>query len=1080
MVKYQKEVNEIHAERIAKNANLLALIAAAQQNPDPYYQAPKSHKLYSPKSKQSSSTRSNASTKFKGKEIAKPITPPSKSTSKDDSDPEQAQRDKDMQKNLALIAKYFKKIYKPTNNNLKTSSNSRNMNVDTTSRYKNDNQTRQFGNQRTVTVAEARETVGSQVVQQTRIQCFNCKESGHYAKECRKPKNGKRLNVSQGKDVVVQTAMAAKEVRLRGDVIEDTDEEIDEQELEAHYSFMANIQEVPTAESGTDTKPLEHVHNDAKYNVFCHYERVALANLIANLKLDVNKNKNIQKQLKKANASLAHELKECKSILVETSKTLGESNSIQDSCIVALQNKQTEFERYKALNDRTVDYDKLERKLNETLGLLAQKEIDIKEGLKVKAYEISVVKEKHNELVKQSLLTKSHFEDAHSELKTESVSKEVYTELLQSFAKIEKHSISLELALQQRQEKIKNDTVCKEKASNVFQKEREQYFKIQDLKAQLQDKNIAIGELKKHIEKCKGKSVETKFDKPSVVRQPNALLIPKPSVLGKPAPFSDSFERKSFSQTKSVPKTNVSKNLSKPVTTQILPQTTRQAIRNINVIKPGMYQIETRPTQTRASHLPQTYRNTNPHVSTSTGVIHKTNVSRPQLRSTKIKDKVVPNNSQVKDKKTEVEDHPRISIDSDHFACVTKLLDDVNARTKNPNVVPISTRKPKGHANKYVATSPKKIAASESTIHKSKSYYRMTYEKTSKTWKWWIEQQCPSGYKWIVQLILFIVDSGCTKHMTGNLTLLCNFVEKYLEEGIEHQTSTPRTPEQNGIVKRRNRTLVEAARTMLSAFKLPIFFWAKAIATACYTQNRSFIIPTHEKTAYHIINDRKPSIKYLYNFGCTCYLTRDGENLDKIKEKGDPCILVGYSIQSKGYRVYNKRTRLIVESIHLRFDEIKEMSETSVANDISGLIQQFRYNKSGIFNLVLCTLNFSLQEEGIDFEESFAPVSRLEVVRIFIAYDAHNSFLIYHIDVKTAFLNGLLNEEVYVVQPDGFVNPDHPEKVYRLRKALYRLKQAPRAWYDELLNFLMSKGFTKGTIDPTLFMIRYGEDILLV
>ncbi|GJW95218.1 retrovirus-related pol polyprotein from transposon TNT 1-94 [Tanacetum coccineum] len=83
-------------------------------------------------------------------------------------------------------------------------------------------------------------------------------------------------------------------------------------------------------------------------------------------------------------------------------------------------------------------------------------------------------------------------------------------------------------------------------------------------------------------------------------------------------------------------------------------------------------------------------------------------------------------------------------------------------------------------------------------------------------------------------------------------------------------------------------------------------------------------------------------------------------------------------------------------------------------------------------------------------------------------------------DVKTAFLNGPLKEEVYVAQPEGFVDPDHPEKVYLLRKALYGLKQAPRAWYDELSNFLMSKGFTKGTINPTLFKIKYGEDILLV
>nr|GEY69842.1 hypothetical protein [Tanacetum cinerariifolium] len=102
------------------------------------------------------------------------------------------------------------------------------------------------------------------------------------------------------------------------------------------------------------------------------------------------------------------------------------------------------------------------------------------------------------------------------------------------------------------------------------------------------------------------------------------------------------------------------------------------------------------------------------------------------------------------------------------------------------------------------------------------------------------------------------------------------------------------------------------------------------------------------------------------------------------------------------------------------------------------------------------------QEEGIDFEESFAPVTRLKGVRIFVAYAAHKSFPIYHMDVKTAFLNGPLKEEVYVAQPDVFVDPDHPEKVYHHKKALYGLKQALRAWYDELLKFLTSKGFTKG------------------
>nr|GEX60719.1 hypothetical protein [Tanacetum cinerariifolium] len=238
---YQKEVNKLHAKRLAKNVNPLELVATAQANHDPYYQTSKSQKSCAPSTKPSIPTRSHTTTRYKGKEIAKLITPPFESASEEDSDPEQAQRDKDMQKNLALIAKYFIKIYKPTKNNLRTSSNSRNKNVDTTPEYKNDNQSRQFGNQRTVNVAGDRENVGSLVVQESGIQCFNYKEFGHFAKECRKPKR-----------------------------LEDTDEEIDEQELEAHYNYMAKIQ--------------ENDQNDVESDD----ERVALANLIANLKLDVD------------------------------------------------------------------------------------------------------------------------------------------------------------------------------------------------------------------------------------------------------------------------------------------------------------------------------------------------------------------------------------------------------------------------------------------------------------------------------------------------------------------------------------------------------------------------------------------------------------------------------------------------------------------------------------------------------------------------------------------------------------------------------------------------------------------------
>nr|GFC58060.1 hypothetical protein [Tanacetum cinerariifolium] len=240
------------------------------------------------------------------------------------------------------------------------------------------------------------------------------------------------------------------------DWLADTNKEVDEQELEAHYSYMAKIQEVSNADSGTDSEPVEQVQNDTGYNVFVNAlqhseksesvsntclvetddsnvtpdsldmceddiqndqndaesddERVVLANLISNLKLDVDEIKKIQKQSKKANTTLAQELKECKTILTETCKSLGESISVRDSCLVALQTKQTDFEKYKAFNDRTIDYEKLERKLNEALGQLAQKDTVIREGLKKKSYELSVVKEKHDELMKQILLTKSHYE----------------------------------------------------------------------------------------------------------------------------------------------------------------------------------------------------------------------------------------------------------------------------------------------------------------------------------------------------------------------------------------------------------------------------------------------------------------------------------------------------------------------------------------------------------------------------------------------------------------------------------------------------------------------------------------------
>nr|GEY72755.1 hypothetical protein [Tanacetum cinerariifolium] len=267
-------------KRLARNANPLALVATAQVNQDPYYQTSRSHRSEAPSSKPSIPTRSHTTARHKGKEIAKPITPPSETASEEDNDPKQAQRDKDIQKNW--------------NNN-----------------------------QRTVNVAGARENVGSPVVQQSGIQCFNCREFGHFAKECKKPKRVKDSAYHKEKMLLCKQAEQGVPFQAKHyDWLADTDGEVDEQELEAHYSYMEKIQEVPTADSGTDYEPVEQVQNDAGYNVFSN--------------------------------DLQH---------FEQSEST----------------KQTEFEKYKAFNDRTVDYDKFKRKLNETLGQLAQKDTVIRE-----------------------------------------------------------------------------------------------------------------------------------------------------------------------------------------------------------------------------------------------------------------------------------------------------------------------------------------------------------------------------------------------------------------------------------------------------------------------------------------------------------------------------------------------------------------------------------------------------------------------------------------------------------------------------------------------------------------------------
>nr|GFB82452.1 retrovirus-related Pol polyprotein from transposon TNT 1-94 [Tanacetum cinerariifolium] len=250
------------------------------------------------------------------------------------------------------------------------------------------------------------------------------------------------------------------------------------------------------------------------------------------------------------------------------------------------------------------------------------------------------------------------------------------------------------------------------------------------------------------------------------------------------------------------------------------------------------------------------------------------------------------------------------------------------------------------------------------------------------------------------------------------------------EVGITQQFFAARTPQQNGVVERRNQTLVEAVRTMLTFAKLPSFLWAEAIATACFTQNHSIIHKRFEKTPYELINRTKPNIKFFCVFGCRCYLLNDYEDVGKLKAKGDIRVFVGYSKESDAFRIYNKRTPLRdadwVGEMQEELDqfaklkvwrlvprpEVKSVIKTKwifkIKKDESSLVIR---NKSR-----LIAVGYS-QQEGIDYNETFALVARIEAIRLSLAYAAHKDFTVFQMDVKTMFLNGILKEEVYVGQP---------------------------------------------------------------
>ncbi|MCH89716.1 retrovirus-related pol polyprotein from transposon tnt 1-94 [Trifolium medium] len=380
-------------------------------------------------------------------------------------------------------------------------------------------------------------------------------------------------------------------------------------------------------------------------------------------------------------------------------------------------------------------------------------------------------------------------------------------------------------------------------------------------------------------------------------------------------------------------------------------------------------------------------------------------------------------------------------------------------------------------------------------------------------------------------------------------------------EGIKHEFSSPITPQQNGVAERKNRTIQESARVMLHAKQLPYHLWTEAMNTACYIHNRVTIRKYSSCTLYELYKGKKPIVSYFHVFGSKCYILADREQRRKLDPKSDEGIFLGYSTNSRAYRVYNSKTKVLMESINVVIDDAPYSKLPDVATDVAPSIPQgpveleggepqdgdtddeaceviqptpskgpstriqknhpqeliigqldrgvttrsrevicnscfvskiepknvkealqdeywinamqeelTQFERNEVWDLVprpdginiigtkwiyrnksdeKCTVTRNkarlvaqgyTQIEGVDFDETFAPVARLESIRLILGLACVLKFKLFQIDVKSAFLNGYLHEEVYVEQPKGFTDPNHPNHVYKLKKALYGLK----------------------------------------
>nr|GEW09209.1 integrase, catalytic region, zinc finger, CCHC-type, peptidase aspartic, catalytic [Tanacetum cinerariifolium] len=660
---------------------------------------------------------------------------------------------------------------------------------------------------------------------------------------------------------------------------------------------------------------------------------------------------------------------------------------------------------------------------------------------------------------------KAEFSDMYDVILQEYVSNDVKCSYLQSLSDLDalaewqcmylhkvKECDCLAQKLSKQTDSVsKNDTVCNEKASNVFRKEREQYFEIQDMRAQLQDKNIAINELKKLIEKGKGKSVDTKFDRPSVVRQPNAQRIPKPLVLGKPAPFSNSLDRINFQKKKSVPKANLSEGLSKPVTAQTLPQAAKKAHMTgdlkllCNIVEKFLGTVR--------------FGNDQFAPILGYGDLVQGNVTFNMVYYVEGLNHNLFLVGQFCDADLEVAFRKS--------TCFVRDLQGNDLLTGNRG------------SDLYI------ISLQESTS----STPLCLMAKATPTQAWlWHRRLSHLNFDYINLLSKKDIVIGLPK-LKYVKDQLCSSCE--LSKAKRSSFKSKAIPSSKGRLNLLHIDLCGPMRVASINRKKYIlvivddysrYTWTLFLRSNPQDKQPLMNIPSTSALSTHTNvhaeennNDQVKEGEQLQDDEFTNPFCAPIQEVDESSSHNIDPEMYMYALTVSTAKPKNIKEAMVdsawievmQEELH-QFDilQVWELVDKPFGKMVIKLKWLWKNKKDEdqtvIRNKARLVAKGYAQEEGIDFEESFAPVARLEAVWIFIAYATHKSFPIYQIDVKTAFLNGPLKEEVYVAQPDGFVDPDHPEKVYHLSKALYGLKQALRAWYDELSKFLSSKGFTKG------------------